>query len=236
LIAAVLASLLTLGSWTIALAAGPSAPEPQRRPDPAPAAPRERFFSMWVSVDAANASDATVHQTGIGTPGGSGDVGPFVLLGGRFELYPSVANRWSRHFGFGIELEGFAGEADVETHPGLPAEQVNLTGAVVAPSFIARVISRSWEGYGGVGTSLLWVTRLSGATGFSMGNDDTDAQAPLGLSAFAGVRRLYPGRWFFTAEVRHRTGDNRFHLTAPDTRIDLDWRMSGIAVGTGYWF
>lgn len=220
-----------LSAATIGAGATPAA-----GPRPSPPAPRERLVSFWGSIAGAGGSDASVRQAGALTTGRASDFGPFLLLGGRVELYPSVGSSVSRHFGFGVELEGFAGEADVETQPGLPAEEIALTGGVVTPSFVARILRRSWEGYGGIGATLLWVTRVGGATGFSAGNDDTDAEAPLGLSLYAGVRRVYPGRWFFMVEARHRTGKNNFEHAAPPTKIDLDWRMAGIAIGTGYAF
>jgi len=230
------AGFVTTGLLASVLAVVPPAiaAEPDRGPAPAP--PRERVFSMWGAVAGAGASSASVMQSGLSSAGEAADFGAFLMAGVRLEFYPSVANPVSRHFGFAVDLEGFAGESDIETRPGLPAEEVALTGGILTPSFVARLQGRSWEAYAGVGATLLWVTRISNVSGFGSHTEDTDGETPLGLALFAGVRRIYPGKWFFMIEARHTTGKNDFSFDPPATGIELDWRMTGLAAGAGYKF
>lgn len=208
--------------------------EPQRaRPTPAP---HEWIISMWAGLAGADSSESTSRQVGVAATGSSGDFGAFILLGARAELFPSTAGSTARHFGLGIEINGLAGEADMETQPGFGVEEVTLTAAVVTPSLMLRLPGRSWEGYGGVGATVLWASRLSDVGGVFFSDDDTDVEAPLGLALFAGVRRTYAGGWFIMLEARHHAGENDFTLREPLTEVHLDWRTTQFAVGSGFRF
>jgi len=229
---------LLLSAFIIALSVSPaSGRDAEGEPassGPRPAPPYGWTISMWAGAGGADSSDATVRQAGNPLAGSATGFGAFLTLGLRAELYPDLAGRVAEHFGFALEIAGLAGEADIATTPGFPPEQVSIVSGIITPSLVVRFPGRTWEGYAGAGLTLLMGTRLSGIGGGLHEGDDTDMEAPLGLSVYGGARRSYPAGWFFQIEARYQAGHNDFDLSVPLTRIELDLKTTQFVIGTGY--
>ncbi len=199
--------------------------------------PRERIVSVWAGLAGAGASGAEVTHAGGSSSGSAADFGTFVLLGARIEYFPSISDRLGKHFGFGVDVTAMAGEADMEIRGSLPAEEVSLGAAVIAPSLVVRLPGRTrWEGYVGLGITLVWGAVLSdvGVTGYD--DEAGDTEVVTGPSLYAGLRRSGSAGWFFMMEGRYQAGENDFELRDSLTRVHLDWRTTQIVFGSGYRF
>jgi opacity protein-like surface antigen len=205
-------------------------------PDRLSPSPCEWTVSMWTGLGSASDSDLRTRQAGTAVVGSATDFGAFIFLGARIEAYPRTGGSLGRHLGVAVEINGLAGEADIETQPGLRAEEVALTAGVITPSVVFRLPGKLWEGYVGAGATVVWESRLTDASGFFIKNNDTDYEAPLGLALYAGLRRTYLRTWFLQIEARHQRGRSNFDLESPHTTIDIDWRLTQLVVGSGYRF
>ena len=188
---------------------------------------------MWGGVGGRGGSEITTRVDGIPGSRGTDDVGPFLLLGARVEVFPAPASPVGRHFGFAFDLQAFGGETSVSLGTGPPREAY-LSGAAVMAWGVVRFQGRQWEAHLGAGTSLLWATRLGDIYGVQ--EDDTDVEVPLGLSVMAGARWNHPNGWFLLLEIRQERGENTFEFERPRSVVDLDWRMNQFVIGTGYRF
>lgn len=230
--AAALSVLLAVSAIPALERSEPHPPSTGLRPTP-----RERVVSVWAGLAETGASSAEVTHAGGSAIGSAADLGTFVLLGGRLEYFPSVSGRLSKHFGFGVDVTAMAGEADMEIRRTLPAEEVSLGAAVIAPSLVVRLPGRTrWEGYVGLGFTLIWGAVLSdvGVTGYD--DEAGDTEIALGPSLYAGLRRSGSAGWFFMMEGRYQGGENDFELRDSLSKVHLEWRTTQIVFGSGYRF
>lgn len=231
--AAAVSAMLAVSALPALEGSGPHPPPTRFRPTP-----HERVVSVWAGVAGADASSAEVTHVGVPATESATDFGTFILLGARVEYFPSISGRLSKHFGFGVDVTAMAGEADVEIRPALPAEEVSLGAAVIAPSLVVRFPGRTkWEGYVGLGLALVWGAVLSNVSVTGYYDDEAgDTKFATGPSLYAGLRRDSSVGWFFMMEGRYQVGENDFELRDSLTRVHLDWRTAQIVFGSGYRF